>query len=117
MRSLNIKSTPNSVMRDGRHRLRANGFEFRPLNAAYSDAATSFQPLTLFALLGHFGFQSFEYPTTLTTTCAPSFIFSLIIILSFRNVGPTELHGGPHGSSTLLKRRDAQYGIARLPAL
>ena len=36
---------------------------------------TSFEPLTLFALLAHFGFQSFEYPTTLTTTRAPSFIF------------------------------------------
>ena len=74
---------------------------------------TSFEPLTFFALLARNGFQSFEYPTTLTTTCAPSFILSLIIILD----GPTESHGAPHGSSTLLKRSDAQFGIAGLPAL
>ena len=49
--------------------------------------STSFEPLSLFALLAHYGFQSFEYPTTLNTTCAPSFIFSLIIILSFRKLG------------------------------
>ena len=44
---------------------------------------TSFWPFPLFSLLAHYGFWSFEYPTSLTTTGAPSFIYFLIFALLY----------------------------------
>ena len=39
--SFNIRSTLDSVISDGGHRLRANGFKLRPLPVAYSNAIPS----------------------------------------------------------------------------
>ena len=76
--SFNIRSTLDSVISDGGHRLRANGFKLRPLPVAYSNAIPS-PPfhITSFTLLAHYGFWSFEYPAGITTTGAPSFVSSL----------------------------------------